>query len=56
MDVEREEYHFRDSREEPSPAENGSCKENGKVRPGVRRIARLTPLSVKRERVPTGIL
>ena len=38
MDVEREEYHLRSSREESPPAVSGSCGSNGKVRPGVRQM------------------
>ena len=34
MDIEREEYHLSGSREEPSLAVSGSCRENGKVRSG----------------------
>lgn len=45
MDAEREEYHLRSSREEPPPAVSGSCGKNGKVRPGVRPKARLSPVN-----------
>ena len=43
MDVEREEYHRGSSREEPPPAVSGSCKEDGKVRSGVRVSAPIKP-------------
>mgnify|MGYP005829765061 CR=1 FL=1 len=56
MDVEGEEYHSGGSREGPSPAESGSGRKNGKVRPGVWLMARLTPLQVKSERMLLRIL
>lgn len=43
MDVEREEYHRRSSREESSLAVSGSCEEDGKVHPGVRASAPARP-------------